>query len=125
MLTSGNPPPEVTWLWNGRMLPPSAKIRTSSTSATAHSLTLFNVTASDLGTYTCKASNGLGSVNCTSNLSFDNRYEVRKDAEDEAHFVELPQSTIMILKDQDLTIECRVRGYPRPKGKIFVFKFKF
>ena len=109
---AGNPPPEITWLWNGKLLPPSPKIRASSTS-----LTLYNVTASDLGVYSCRASNALGSVHCNSTLSFESHYETRRGLEDEAHFVQLPESTVVVNKDKDLVIECRVKGHPRPKGE--------
>lgn len=118
---AGDPPPEVTWMRNGKLLPPSAKIRTSSTSAYEHSLMLYNVTASDLGVYTCRISNGLGATDCRSTLSFDGgRFDgglAAAAADDSVHFQQLPESTITVGRDRDLIIECRVRGHPRPKGQ--------
>ena len=114
---AGDPPPEVTWMRNGKLLPPSAKIRTTSTSAYEHSLTLYNITASDLGVYTCRICNGLGATDCRSTLSFDGgRYDGMGAPDDSAHFVQLPESTVTVGRDRDLVIQCRVQGHPRPKG---------
>ena len=122
----GDPLPEVTWMKNGKLLPPSAKIRTSSTSASAHSLTLFNITASDLGQYTCRASNMSGSTDCKSTLTFDNRFEsYSRDTEDGAHFIDFPETTISVRRNEDLVISCRVKGHPRPKGDCLVVNFNF
>lgn len=126
---TGDPPPEVTWMRNGKLLPPSAKIRASSTSAYEHSLTLYNVTASDLGVYTCRISNGFGATDCRSTLSFDgSRYDGTSTAgaaDDSAHFFQLPESTVTVGRDSDLVIECRVRGHPRPKGMTGKLEYYF
>ena len=78
------------------------------------------MTASDLGIYTCRAVNSVGHTHCSATLSFENRLEARKDVEDGAHFTQLPETALTIDKDQDLVIECKVKGYPRPKGTNWV-----
>jgi hypothetical protein len=51
--------------------------------------------------------------------SFDGgRYDGIGAQDDSAHFVQLPESTVTVGRDRDLVIQCRVRGHPRPKGKI-------
>ncbi len=120
--------PEVTWMRNGKSLAQSSKIRMYS-EATSHALTLHDVSASDMGVYTCRAFNAAGVVDCRSTLRmggghFD-LYSHHPAADDSAHFVQLPESTMTVRRDQDLIIECRVRGHPRPKGFQFLLLYKF
>lgn len=101
---------------NGQLLTPSPKVRAASSSPFEHSLTLFNVTASDLGVYSCRISNAFGSTDCRSSLMFDGLGS-HGHADDSARFVQLPESTLTVGRDRDLIIECRIRGNPKPKGQ--------
>lgn len=103
---------------DGKMLTSSAKIRATNTAST-YSLTVNEVTVSDLGVYLCRATNAHGTVDCRSSLRFfDISPRCGGDTvDDSAHFVHLPESTISVGCDRDLIIECRVRGSPKPKGK--------
>ena len=65
----GEPIPDVSWYFNGVMInvsENSSKYMIMSISltinTTENTLTVYNVTSSDVGTYTCNSSNFVGSV---------------------------------------------------------------
>jgi len=63
---TGEPVPSISWYFNGVMIDVSDTgkymiISTSlNTTTTENKLTVYNVTSSDVGTYTCNASNIIG-----------------------------------------------------------------
>ena len=62
----GEPAPDITWSFNGAMINGNSKYmivsRSLNINTTENTLTVYNVTSSDVGTYTCNASNIIGSV---------------------------------------------------------------
>ena len=65
----GEPVPDISWYFNGAMinvLDNSSKYmimsRSLNITTTENTLTVYNVTSSDVGTYTCNSSNFIGSV---------------------------------------------------------------
>ena len=65
----GEPAPNISWYLNGVMINVSGNSskylimsRSLNTTTTEGSLTVYNVTSSDVGTYTCSASNIIGIV---------------------------------------------------------------
>ena len=80
----GEPVPDISWYFNGIMISVSVNsnkhmIMSSSLNITTteNILTVYNVTSSDVGTYTCHATNVVGSVTSsgiltvTSEFNFD------------------------------------------------------
>ena len=67
----GEPVPNISWYFNGVMINVSDNIsklkymimsRSLNITTTENTLTVYNVTSSDVGTYTCDSSNIIGSV---------------------------------------------------------------
>ena len=65
----GEPVPEISWYFNGVMINVSDNnskymivSRSLNITTTENTLTVYNVTSSDVGTYTCNSSNIIGSV---------------------------------------------------------------
>ena len=65
----GEPVPDISWYFNGVMINISYNSskymiisRSFNTTTTENTLTVYNVTSSDVGTYTCNASNVIGKV---------------------------------------------------------------
>ena len=65
----GRPAPEISWYFNGVMINVSDNSskymimsRSLNVTTTENTLTVYNVTSSDVGTYTCNSSNIIGSV---------------------------------------------------------------
>jgi len=65
---TGEPVPNISWYFNDAIINVSdtSKYMITSTSinvtTTENTLTVYNVTSSDVGTYTCNATNTLGSA---------------------------------------------------------------
>ena len=55
----GRPSPKVFWLKNGITLPPTGRLRQVQRSH-LHTLTIFDVTEDDFGSYVCSSENLLG-----------------------------------------------------------------
>ena len=69
----GEPVPDISWYFNGVMINVSDNSskymimsRSLNITTTENTLTVYNVTSSDVGTYTCNSSNIIGSVRVTS-----------------------------------------------------------
>ena len=67
--TVGEPVPDISWYFNGVMINVSDNSskymimsRSLNITTTENTLTVYNVTSSDVGTYTCDSSNIIGSV---------------------------------------------------------------
>ena len=64
---TGDPVPNISWFFNEVMIDVSdtnkyrIESRPINTSTTENTLTVYNITSSDVGTYTCNASNIIGS----------------------------------------------------------------
>ena len=65
----GEPVPDISWYFNGVMINVSDNSskymimsRSLNITATENTLTVYNVTSSDVGTYTCNSSNIIGSL---------------------------------------------------------------
>ena len=65
----GEPVPDISWYFNGVMINVSDNSgkymimsRSLNITTTENTLTVYNVTSSDVGTYTCNSSNFIGSV---------------------------------------------------------------
>ena len=65
----GEPVPDISWYFNGVMINVSDNSskymimsRSLNITTTENTLTVYNVTSSDVGTYTCNSSNFVGSV---------------------------------------------------------------
>ena len=73
----GEPVPNISWYFNDVMINVSdnsskymIESRSFNITTTENALTVYNVTLSDVGTYTCNASNIIGSVTSSENLTF-------------------------------------------------------
>ena len=64
---TGEPVPTISWYFNGIMIDVSdtskyrIESRSINTTTTENTLTVYNVTSSNVGTYTCNATNIIGS----------------------------------------------------------------
>ena len=85
----GEPVPDISWYFNDVMINVSdnsskymIESRSLNITTTENTLTVYNVTSFDVGTYTCNASNFIGSVTssgiltvtCKSSLEFKNMH---------------------------------------------------
>ena len=63
----GEPAPNISWYFNGTMINESdtskyrIELRLINSTTTEKTLTVYNVTSSDVGTYTCNVNNTIGS----------------------------------------------------------------
>ena len=72
----GEPVPDLSWYFNGVMINVSDNSskymivsRSLNITTTENTLTVYNVTSSDVGTYTCNSSNIIGSVSSSGILT--------------------------------------------------------
>ena len=79
----GEPVPEISWYFNDVMINVSDNSskymivsRSLNITTTENTLTVYNVTSSDVGTYTCNASNFIGSVTSSGILTVTSKYFV-------------------------------------------------
>ena len=79
----GEPVPDISWYFNDVMINVSDNsskymIVSKSFNITTieNKLTLYNVTSSDVGTYTCNASNIIGSVTSSGILTVTSKYTI-------------------------------------------------
>ena len=77
----GEPVPNISWYFNGVMInvsDNSSKYMIMLTSlnitTTENTLTMYNVTSSDVGTYICKSSNFIGSVTGSAILTVTSKF---------------------------------------------------
>uniref|UniRef100_T1JHX9 Uncharacterized protein n=1 Tax=Strigamia maritima TaxID=126957 RepID=T1JHX9_STRMM len=110
---TATPRPEVVWLHNGLELHQTVHIRISEHGC-LHTLTICDVSYSDLGIYSCRASNGFGVAHSTSCLTFG-----LKDEDMEfgvaAMFIAKPTAAVSIQRTKDLVLSVEVEGEPKPK----------
>ena len=79
----GEPVPDISWYFNDVMInlsDNSSKYmivsRSLNITTTENTLTVYNVTSSDVGTYTCNASNIIGSITSSGILSVTSKIEI-------------------------------------------------
>ena len=77
----GEPVPGISWYFNGVMINVSDNSskymivsRSLNITTTENTLTVYNVTSSDVGTYTCNSSNIIGSVTSSGTLTVTSKY---------------------------------------------------
>ena len=132
---SGEPAPNISWYFNGVVMDVSdtskyrIEPRPINTTTTENTLTVYNVTSSDVGTYTCNATNTIGSdvsgdvqtdgiLTVNGNIIytiFVNHYikhilftvapNITSPSEGQIHYTEEGQTT---------TLSCTSTGYPAP-----------
>ena len=77
----GEPVPDISWYFNGVMINESDNSskymivsRSLNITTTENTLTVYNVTSSDVGTYTCNPSNIIGSVTSSGILTVTSKF---------------------------------------------------
>ena len=77
----GEPVPDITWYFNGIMINEfngNSKYmivsRSINRTTTEKTLTVYNVTSSDVGTYTCNSSNVIGSIASSGILTVTSKF---------------------------------------------------
>ena len=76
----GEPAPDISWYFNGVMINVSDNSskymivsRSLNITTTENTLTVYSVTSSDVGTYTCNSSNVIGSVTSSGILTVNSK----------------------------------------------------
>ena len=81
----GEPVPDISWYFNGVMINVSdnsskymimSLTRSLNICTTENTLTVYNVTSSDVGTYTCNSSNIIGSVTSSAVLTVTSKFDI-------------------------------------------------
>ena len=79
----GEPVPDISWYFNSAMINVSDNSskytimsRSLNITTTENTLTVYNVTSSDVGTYTCNSSNIIGSVTSSGILTVTSKYYI-------------------------------------------------
>ena len=79
----GEPVPDISWYFNGVMInvsDSSSKYmimsRSLNITTTENTLTVYNLTSSDVGTYTCDSSNMIGSVTSSGILTVTSKFDI-------------------------------------------------
>ena len=77
----GRPVPGISWYFNGVMINVSDNSskymivsRLLNITTTENTLTVYNVTSSDVGTYTCNSSNKIGSITSSGILTVTSKF---------------------------------------------------
>ncbi|KAM9225689.1 myosin light chain kinase, smooth muscle [Dugong dugon] len=104
---SGNPPPEVIWLHNGKEIQESEDFHFEQ-QGTHHSLYIQEVFPEDTGTYTCEAWNSAGEVRTQAMLMVQEPQDGTQP-----WFISKPRSVTATL-GQSVLISCAIAGDPFP-----------
>ena len=76
----GEPVPDISWYFNGVLIESAGSSkymivsRSLNITTTENTLTVYNVTSSDVGTYTCNSSNFIGSVASSGVLTVTSKF---------------------------------------------------
>ena len=77
----GEPVPDISWYFNGVMINVSDNSskymimsRSLNTTTTENTLTVYNVTSSDVGTYSCNATNAVGNDSSSGHLQVNGKF---------------------------------------------------
>ncbi|XP_078079800.1 myopalladin isoform X4 [Mustelus asterias] len=105
---SGLPNPDLFWLLNGKPILPDVTHKMLVRENGIHSLLIDHLTAKDMGTYTCIATNKAGQSSFSLELSV-----VAKEITKAPFFIEKLRNT-GVPEGHPVRIECRVVGMPPP-----------
>ncbi|CAB0015352.1 unnamed protein product, partial [Nesidiocoris tenuis] len=109
----GFPRPKITWTHNGQEITETEEVEITVTETVAI-LRIRKVRKSDVGTYSCRASNPAGVATCTANLVI-----IEKEESGEApKFVE-PLKPKIAKRKSPTELECTVTGLPNPEVRWF------
>uniref|UniRef100_U5EU82 Putative neuronal cell adhesion molecule n=1 Tax=Corethrella appendiculata TaxID=1370023 RepID=U5EU82_9DIPT len=100
----GTPLPQTVWSKNGRSIPWSDRITQGNY---GKSLIIKHATFEDAGSYTCEASNGVGSAET---------YSINLDILAIPYFTKEPE-IINAAEDETVEFECEATGVPKPEIK--------
>ena len=88
----GEPVPDISWYFNGVMINVSDNSskymimsRLLNITTTENTLTVYNITSSDVGTYTCDSSNIIGSVASFGILTVTSKFDIFHKTSTYAH----------------------------------------
>ncbi|XP_045143443.1 myosin light chain kinase, smooth muscle isoform X2 [Echinops telfairi] len=104
---SGQPPPEVIWLHNGKEIQESEDFHFEQ-QGTRHSLCIQEVFPEDTGTYTCEAWNSAGEVRTQAVLTVQEPHDGTQP-----WFISKPRSVTATL-GQSVLVSCAIAGDPFP-----------
>ncbi|XP_010076532.1 PREDICTED: myopalladin [Pterocles gutturalis] len=110
---SGLPPPDLTWLLNGKPVLPDGTHKMLVRETGVHSLLIDPLSQNDAGTYTCLATNKTGQNSFTLELTV-----VAKEVKKAPKFLEKLQNC-GVPEGYPVRLECRVVGMPPP---VFYWK---
>ncbi|CAG0914302.1 unnamed protein product [Notodromas monacha] len=131
----GHPKPEVMWYLNSRVVPEQRKVKRMSVddyeedgakTRYIFSLVVHNVTASDIGIYSCRASNSYGIARASCNVQFraGAKHESQASVSEPEviedffgtppKFLSIPEEVIFVDHGESLTVKCKVKGQPPP-----------
>ncbi|XP_059803314.1 myopalladin isoform X6 [Hypanus sabinus] len=105
---SGLPNPDLMWLLDGKPVLPDATHKMLVRENGIHSLLIDHLTANDVGTYTCIATNKAGQSSFSLELSI-----VAKEITKAPVFIEKLQNT-GVAEGHPVRLDCRVMGMPPP-----------
>ncbi|XP_048384275.2 ADAMTS-like protein 1 [Stegostoma tigrinum] len=111
----GNPKPVISWTKNGQMLKYSHRIKLLSD----HTLQLFLPNKSDVGVYTCTATNPIGWDSLSSKVVIPGKPVIRVSKHDLLNFNSTSVSVdvgsvVKVRLRANITIKCQVNGVPEP-----------
>ena len=130
--TVGEPVPDISWYFNDVMINVSDNSstymimsRSLNITTTENTLTVYNVTSSDVGTYTCNSSNIIGSVTSSGILTVTSKFcTTNKNLGYNSYICTCvyytgvakvtPLNDTIVREGSITTIMCEALGYPPP-----------
>ena len=99
------------------------------------SIVVYNVTASDVGIYSCRASNPYGIARASCNVQFRAGAKIKEESEDRKDrksvqaekedflgtppkFTSFPEEVIFVSHGESLSICCKLVGTPQPTSRL-------
>ena len=121
----GEPVSDISWYFNGVMINVSDNSgkymimsRSLNMTITENTLTVYNVTSSDVGTYTCNSSNIIvissGILSVTSKFGITNKIHMTFSICPTGIATIIPLSNTIVREENTTTITCEALGYPPP-----------
>ncbi|XP_070569690.1 myosin light chain kinase, smooth muscle-like isoform X2 [Ptychodera flava] len=101
---TGDPEPEIFWLWNGRGITENKKFEFDFEGDDIVILMIKDVSKSDLGRYTCRAKNSAGEVETSASLIIEGPPRV----------VDGP-ANLQAVAGQKVVMKCTFEGNPKPQ----------
>lgn len=98
----GNPPPNITWLHNSKMVSPSSRHR-----PLGSKLHIANVMVEDSGMYQCMADNGVRAVQAAARLRMQSESASRPT-------IVSPPASVSVVNGDWVTLTCNATGHPTP-----------